>query len=147
MKLLRLGRIPQNFAGFHYQAHAYIAMKLQPEFNTRQEGVGSNFHAMYSSCQARAAGLVYTVAKAVLQDKKDPEPKYVNIQHTYNRPAASKVSKRWTRKDSDVRKREKSATPDKDRKRKHESRQRDESCHEKSMSREKKRRENEEESW
>uniref|UniRef100_A0A915K1M6 Uncharacterized protein n=1 Tax=Romanomermis culicivorax TaxID=13658 RepID=A0A915K1M6_ROMCU len=35
---------------------------------------------MYASCQSRAAGLAYTIAKAVLQDKKDPEPKYANIQ-------------------------------------------------------------------
>uniref|UniRef100_A0A915IX12 Uncharacterized protein n=1 Tax=Romanomermis culicivorax TaxID=13658 RepID=A0A915IX12_ROMCU len=28
MKLLRLGRIPQNFARFHYEAHAYVTMKL-----------------------------------------------------------------------------------------------------------------------
>uniref|UniRef100_A0A915IUZ7 Uncharacterized protein n=1 Tax=Romanomermis culicivorax TaxID=13658 RepID=A0A915IUZ7_ROMCU len=46
MKLLRLGRIPQNFARFHYQAHAYATMKLQREFNARQEGLGNNFHAM-----------------------------------------------------------------------------------------------------
>uniref|UniRef100_A0A915KYA3 Uncharacterized protein n=1 Tax=Romanomermis culicivorax TaxID=13658 RepID=A0A915KYA3_ROMCU len=130
-------------------------MKLRREFNSK------------------AAGLVYTIAKAVLQDKKDREPKYANIQvidrkkahdilevkkslkkkvgyrvkQAHNRPAASKVSKRRTRKDSDVRKREKSAMPEKKRKRKHESRHRDESRHEKSMSKEKKRRENEEESW
>uniref|UniRef100_A0A915JVH1 Uncharacterized protein n=1 Tax=Romanomermis culicivorax TaxID=13658 RepID=A0A915JVH1_ROMCU len=139
MKLSRLGRIPQNFGGFHYQAHAYIAMKLLCEFNARQDGLGSNFQAMYSSCQARAAGLAYTIAKAILQDKKYPEPKYANIQvwkketdntdprirfwevidrkkvhdilevekslkkkigyrvkHAHNRPATSKVSKRWT---------------------------------------------------
>uniref|UniRef100_A0A915LBX7 Uncharacterized protein n=1 Tax=Romanomermis culicivorax TaxID=13658 RepID=A0A915LBX7_ROMCU len=59
-------------------------------------------------------------------------------KHAHNRPAAEKVSKRWTRKDRDVRKREKLATPEKERKRKHESRHRDESPHEKSMSREKK---------
>uniref|UniRef100_A0A915JZJ1 Uncharacterized protein n=1 Tax=Romanomermis culicivorax TaxID=13658 RepID=A0A915JZJ1_ROMCU len=35
---------------------------------------------MYASCQSRAAGLAYTIAKAVLQDKKDPEPNYANIQ-------------------------------------------------------------------
>uniref|UniRef100_A0A915IHL0 Uncharacterized protein n=1 Tax=Romanomermis culicivorax TaxID=13658 RepID=A0A915IHL0_ROMCU len=114
---------------------------------------------------SKAAGLAYTIAKAVLQDKKDPEPKYANIQvwkketdntdprirfwevidqkkahdilevekslrkkvgyrvkHAHNRPAASRVSKRWTNKDSDVRRKEKSQTPDKERKRKHESR-------------------------
>uniref|UniRef100_A0A915HGP6 Uncharacterized protein n=1 Tax=Romanomermis culicivorax TaxID=13658 RepID=A0A915HGP6_ROMCU len=130
------------------------------------------------------------IAKAVLQDMKDPEPKFANIQvwkketdntdprirfwevidrkkahdilevektlkkkigyqvkHAHNRPGTSKVSKWWTTKDSDAPKKEKSATPDKDRKRKHESRHRDKSCHEKLMSREKKRREAEEESW
>uniref|UniRef100_A0A915KC46 Uncharacterized protein n=1 Tax=Romanomermis culicivorax TaxID=13658 RepID=A0A915KC46_ROMCU len=165
-------------------------MKLRCEFNARQEGVGSNFPALYASCQSKTAGLAYTIAKAVLQDKKDWELKYINIQvwkkeadntdpcirfwevidrrkaldilevekslkkkvgyrakHAHNRPAASKVSKRWTRKDSDVRKREKLATPEKERKRKHESRHQDESHHGKSMSREKKQRENEEESW
>uniref|UniRef100_A0A915IZ05 Uncharacterized protein n=1 Tax=Romanomermis culicivorax TaxID=13658 RepID=A0A915IZ05_ROMCU len=40
MKLSQLGRIPQNFAGFHYQAHAYVLMKLRREFNARQEGLG-----------------------------------------------------------------------------------------------------------
>uniref|UniRef100_A0A915L2C1 Ribosomal protein L33 n=1 Tax=Romanomermis culicivorax TaxID=13658 RepID=A0A915L2C1_ROMCU len=35
---------------------------------------------MYASCQSRAGGLAYKIAKAVLQDKKDPEPKYANIQ-------------------------------------------------------------------
>uniref|UniRef100_A0A915HLB9 Uncharacterized protein n=1 Tax=Romanomermis culicivorax TaxID=13658 RepID=A0A915HLB9_ROMCU len=35
---------------------------------------------MYASCQSRAAGLAYTIAKAVLEDKKDPEPNYANIQ-------------------------------------------------------------------
>uniref|UniRef100_A0A915KKX0 Uncharacterized protein n=1 Tax=Romanomermis culicivorax TaxID=13658 RepID=A0A915KKX0_ROMCU len=29
MKLSWLGRIPQNFARFHYQAHAFITMKLR----------------------------------------------------------------------------------------------------------------------
>uniref|UniRef100_A0A915IM41 Uncharacterized protein n=1 Tax=Romanomermis culicivorax TaxID=13658 RepID=A0A915IM41_ROMCU len=67
--------------------------------------------------------------------------------HAQDWSAASRVSQHWTRKDSDVRKREKSATPEKERKRKHESRHQDESRHEKSMSREKKRRENKEESW
>uniref|UniRef100_A0A915I6S3 Uncharacterized protein n=1 Tax=Romanomermis culicivorax TaxID=13658 RepID=A0A915I6S3_ROMCU len=80
MKLSRLGRIPQNFAWFHYQAHAYVTMKLQREFNARQEGLGNNFHAMYASCQSRAAGLAYRIAKAVLEDKNDPEPNYTNIQ-------------------------------------------------------------------
>uniref|UniRef100_A0A915KJQ7 Uncharacterized protein n=1 Tax=Romanomermis culicivorax TaxID=13658 RepID=A0A915KJQ7_ROMCU len=112
-------------------------MKLRHEFNARQGGAGSNFHALYASCQLKASGLAYTISKAVLQDKKDPEPKYGNIQ----------VSKRWVRKDSDIQRREKSETPEKDRKRKNESRHRDESPHEKSMSREKKRREAEEESW
>uniref|UniRef100_A0A915K1H4 Uncharacterized protein n=1 Tax=Romanomermis culicivorax TaxID=13658 RepID=A0A915K1H4_ROMCU len=166
MKLSHLGRIPQNFAGFHYQAHACVTMKLQRQFNAKQEGLGSNFHAMYASCQSRAAGLAYTIAKAVLQDKKDPEPKYANIpvwkketdntdpcihfwvvidqkkahniveveknlkkkveyrvKHAYNRPAASKVPKQWVKKHSDIRERQKSETQDKDRKRKHESRQ------------------------
>uniref|UniRef100_A0A915JTI2 Uncharacterized protein n=1 Tax=Romanomermis culicivorax TaxID=13658 RepID=A0A915JTI2_ROMCU len=80
MKLSRLGRIPQSFTGFHYQAHAYVTMKLRGEFNARQEGLGNNFHAMYASCQSRAVGLAYTIAKAVLEDKKDPEPNYANIQ-------------------------------------------------------------------
>uniref|UniRef100_A0A915IJ92 Uncharacterized protein n=1 Tax=Romanomermis culicivorax TaxID=13658 RepID=A0A915IJ92_ROMCU len=35
---------------------------------------------MYASCPSRAAGLVYSIAKAVLQDKKDLEPMYANIQ-------------------------------------------------------------------
>uniref|UniRef100_A0A915K487 Uncharacterized protein n=1 Tax=Romanomermis culicivorax TaxID=13658 RepID=A0A915K487_ROMCU len=141
---------------------------------------------MHASCQSRAAELVYTIAKAVLQDKKDPELNYANIQvskketdntdprirfwevidqkkahdileveknlkkkvgyrvkHAYNRPAASKVPRRWVKKYSDIQKRQKSETPDKDRKQKHESRQRDEKRHKKSMSREK--RENDEE--
>uniref|UniRef100_A0A915HQ03 Uncharacterized protein n=1 Tax=Romanomermis culicivorax TaxID=13658 RepID=A0A915HQ03_ROMCU len=55
-------------------------MKLHCEYNARQEGAGSNFHALYASCQSKAAGLTYTIAKAVLQDKKEPEPKYANIQ-------------------------------------------------------------------
>uniref|UniRef100_A0A915ICU4 Uncharacterized protein n=1 Tax=Romanomermis culicivorax TaxID=13658 RepID=A0A915ICU4_ROMCU len=165
-------------------------MKLPREFNARQGGLGNNFHAMYASCQSRAGGLTYTIAKAVLEDKKDPEPNYPNIQvwkketdntdppirfwevidrkkahniveveknlkkkvgyrvkHAYNRPATSKVPRRWVKKHSDIQKRQKSETPDKDRKRKHESRQQDEKCHEKSMSREKRRRENDEESW
>uniref|UniRef100_A0A915KK60 Uncharacterized protein n=1 Tax=Romanomermis culicivorax TaxID=13658 RepID=A0A915KK60_ROMCU len=190
IKLSPLGRIPQNFAGFHYRAHAYVAMKLRREFNARQEGLGSNFHAIYASYQSKAVGLAYTIAKALLQDKKDQEPKYANIQvwkketkntdpgihfwevidrkkahdilevekslkkkvgyrvkHAYNRPAASRVSKQWTKKDRDVRRKEKSQTPDKDRKRKHESRHQDESRHQRSRSREKKRRENDKESW
>uniref|UniRef100_A0A915IA33 Uncharacterized protein n=1 Tax=Romanomermis culicivorax TaxID=13658 RepID=A0A915IA33_ROMCU len=132
-------------------AHAYVTMKLRHEFNTRQEGAGN---------------------------KKDPEPKYTNIQvwkketdntdprirfwevidqkkahdilevekslkkkigyrikHAHNRPAASKVSKQWTRKDSDGQGREKSATSEKERKRKHESPHRDEIRHKKLMSR------------
>uniref|UniRef100_A0A915LA86 Uncharacterized protein n=1 Tax=Romanomermis culicivorax TaxID=13658 RepID=A0A915LA86_ROMCU len=36
MKLSQLGRIPQNFAGFHYQAQAYVQMKLRRKFNARQ---------------------------------------------------------------------------------------------------------------
>uniref|UniRef100_A0A915IDP9 Uncharacterized protein n=1 Tax=Romanomermis culicivorax TaxID=13658 RepID=A0A915IDP9_ROMCU len=55
-------------------------MKLGREFNARQEGLGSNFHAMYASCQSRAGGLAYRIAKAVLEDKKDLEPNYANIQ-------------------------------------------------------------------
>uniref|UniRef100_A0A915HFF3 Uncharacterized protein n=1 Tax=Romanomermis culicivorax TaxID=13658 RepID=A0A915HFF3_ROMCU len=141
-------------------------MKLRHEFNARQEGLGSNFHAMYASCQSRAAGLAYTIAKTVLQDKKDPELKYDKIQvwkketdntdpricfwevidwknahdiveveknlkkkigypvrHVYNRPATSKVPRQWSKKYSDVRRKEKSQTLDKDRKPKHESRQ------------------------
>uniref|UniRef100_A0A915HTN3 Uncharacterized protein n=1 Tax=Romanomermis culicivorax TaxID=13658 RepID=A0A915HTN3_ROMCU len=137
-------------------------MKLCREFNARQEGAGSNFHALYALCQSKAAGLVYTISKAILQDKKDPEPKYTNIQvwkkemdntdphtrfwdvfdrkkaqdiveveknlkkkvgyrvkHAYNRSAASKVPRRWFKRYSD--RKEKSETPDKDRKRKHES--------------------------
>uniref|UniRef100_A0A915JAW7 Uncharacterized protein n=1 Tax=Romanomermis culicivorax TaxID=13658 RepID=A0A915JAW7_ROMCU len=39
MKLSQLGKIPQNFAGFHYQAHADVTMKLQREFNARQAGL------------------------------------------------------------------------------------------------------------
>uniref|UniRef100_A0A915HPT4 Uncharacterized protein n=1 Tax=Romanomermis culicivorax TaxID=13658 RepID=A0A915HPT4_ROMCU len=35
---------------------------------------------MYASCQARAAGLAYTLAKVVLEDKKDPKPNCMNIQ-------------------------------------------------------------------
>uniref|UniRef100_A0A915HEQ8 Uncharacterized protein n=1 Tax=Romanomermis culicivorax TaxID=13658 RepID=A0A915HEQ8_ROMCU len=110
MKLSRLGRIPQNFAGFHYQAHAYVTMKLRHEFNARQEG----------------AGIEKSLKKKI----------GYRVKQAHNRPAASKVSKRWTRKDSNVRKREKSATPEKERKRKHESRHRDESGHEKLMSKE-----------
>uniref|UniRef100_A0A915KR51 Uncharacterized protein n=1 Tax=Romanomermis culicivorax TaxID=13658 RepID=A0A915KR51_ROMCU len=164
-------------------------MKLRREFNARQEGLGSNFHAMYASCQSRAAGLAYTIAKAVLEDKKDPEPNYASIQvwkketdntdprirfwevinrkkahdileveknlkqkvgyrvkHAYNKPAASKVPRCWVRKYSDVRRREKSETPDKDQKQKQESRQRDKKHREKSMSKEKRRKENDEES-
>uniref|UniRef100_A0A915I0Q4 Uncharacterized protein n=1 Tax=Romanomermis culicivorax TaxID=13658 RepID=A0A915I0Q4_ROMCU len=35
---------------------------------------------MYVSCQARAWGLAYPLDKAVLEDKKDQEPNYMNIQ-------------------------------------------------------------------
>uniref|UniRef100_A0A915KT36 Uncharacterized protein n=1 Tax=Romanomermis culicivorax TaxID=13658 RepID=A0A915KT36_ROMCU len=80
MKLLRLGRILQNFAEFHYQAHAFITMKLRQEFNARQAGLGNNYHSMYASCQARAAGLAYTIVNAVIKDKKDAEPNYTNVQ-------------------------------------------------------------------
>uniref|UniRef100_A0A915ITZ1 Uncharacterized protein n=1 Tax=Romanomermis culicivorax TaxID=13658 RepID=A0A915ITZ1_ROMCU len=80
IKLSRLERIPQNFARFHYQAHAYVTMKLRRELNARQAGLGNNFHAMYASCQSRAAGLAYMIAKAVLEDKEDPEPDHANIQ-------------------------------------------------------------------
>uniref|UniRef100_A0A915L0C9 Uncharacterized protein n=1 Tax=Romanomermis culicivorax TaxID=13658 RepID=A0A915L0C9_ROMCU len=62
------------------RAHAYVTMKLWREFNARQEGLGNNFHAMYASCQSRAAGLAYTIPKAVLEDKKDLERNYANIQ-------------------------------------------------------------------
>uniref|UniRef100_A0A915HF31 Uncharacterized protein n=1 Tax=Romanomermis culicivorax TaxID=13658 RepID=A0A915HF31_ROMCU len=123
MKLLRLGRIPQNSAVFHYQAHAYVTMKLRQVIDRRK-------------------------AHDILEVEKSLKKRIrYRVKHAHNRPATSKVSKRWTRKDSDARKKEKSATLDKDRKRKHESRHRDESRHEKLMSREKKRREAEEESW
>uniref|UniRef100_A0A915JAT8 Uncharacterized protein n=1 Tax=Romanomermis culicivorax TaxID=13658 RepID=A0A915JAT8_ROMCU len=74
MKLSQLGGIPQNFARFHYKAHAYVTMKLRREFNTRQAGLANNYHALYASCQSMAVGLAYTIAKAVIEDKKDPEP-------------------------------------------------------------------------
>uniref|UniRef100_A0A915JXZ0 Uncharacterized protein n=1 Tax=Romanomermis culicivorax TaxID=13658 RepID=A0A915JXZ0_ROMCU len=151
---------PEKFA----KAHAYVTMKLRREFNARQEGLGNNFHAMYASCQSRAGGLAYTIAKAVVEDKKDPESNYTNIQvwkketdntdpcirfwevidhkkthdilevgknlkrkvayrmkHAYNRSAASKVPKRWVKRYSDVHRRKKLETPEKDRKRKHRS--------------------------
>uniref|UniRef100_A0A915KK99 Uncharacterized protein n=1 Tax=Romanomermis culicivorax TaxID=13658 RepID=A0A915KK99_ROMCU len=69
------------------------------------------------------------------------------VRHAQARPATSKVSKRWIRKDSDTQRKEKSEMPEKDRKRKQESQHRDESHHEKSMSKGKKRKEAEEESW
>uniref|UniRef100_A0A915JCW3 Uncharacterized protein n=1 Tax=Romanomermis culicivorax TaxID=13658 RepID=A0A915JCW3_ROMCU len=72
---------------------------------------------MYASCQSRAVGLAYTIAKAILEDKKDPEPNYTNIQ-----------------------------TPEKDRKRKHKSGQHNEECRQKSMSKEKRQKEDNEES-
>uniref|UniRef100_A0A915JVI8 Uncharacterized protein n=1 Tax=Romanomermis culicivorax TaxID=13658 RepID=A0A915JVI8_ROMCU len=49
----------------------------------------------------------------------------------------SKVSKHWTRKDDAEWERGKSATPEKERKRRYESRHRDQSRHGKSMSKEK----------
>uniref|UniRef100_A0A915HGU8 Uncharacterized protein n=1 Tax=Romanomermis culicivorax TaxID=13658 RepID=A0A915HGU8_ROMCU len=55
-------------------------MKLRREFNARQAGLGNNYHAMYASCQSRAAGLAYTIAKAIIEDKKDAELHYTNIQ-------------------------------------------------------------------
>uniref|UniRef100_A0A915HQ49 Uncharacterized protein n=1 Tax=Romanomermis culicivorax TaxID=13658 RepID=A0A915HQ49_ROMCU len=150
MKLSRLGRIPQNFAGFHYQAHAYVTMKLRHEFNARQGGAGIWKKETDNTNPRIRFWEVIDGKKAhdILELEKSLKRKVgYRDKHAHNRPAASKVSKRWTRKDSHVRKKEKSATPDKDRKRKHESRHRDESRHEKSMSREKKRREAEEESW
>uniref|UniRef100_A0A915J2B7 Uncharacterized protein n=1 Tax=Romanomermis culicivorax TaxID=13658 RepID=A0A915J2B7_ROMCU len=137
MKLSRLGRIPQNFAGFHYQAHAYVTIKLGREFNARQGGLGNNFHAMYASCQSRAAGLGYTIAKAVLEDKKDPEPNYPNIQAWKKETDNTDPHIRFWE--------DKSETPYKDQKRKHKSRQRDEKRREKSMSKEKRRKGNDEE--
>uniref|UniRef100_A0A915JGJ2 Uncharacterized protein n=1 Tax=Romanomermis culicivorax TaxID=13658 RepID=A0A915JGJ2_ROMCU len=125
---------------------------------------------MYASCQSRAGGLAYTIAKAGLENKKDPEPNYPNIQvidpkkahdiveveknlkkkvgyrvkHTYNRPATSKVPRRWYKRYCD--RKQKSETLDRDRKRKHESGQRDEKRREKSMSKEKRQKGNDEES-
>uniref|UniRef100_A0A915I0C2 Uncharacterized protein n=1 Tax=Romanomermis culicivorax TaxID=13658 RepID=A0A915I0C2_ROMCU len=55
-------------------------MKLRQEFNARQAGLGNNFHAVYASCQSRAVGLAYKIAKAILKDKKDMELNYTNIQ-------------------------------------------------------------------
>uniref|UniRef100_A0A915IV54 Uncharacterized protein n=1 Tax=Romanomermis culicivorax TaxID=13658 RepID=A0A915IV54_ROMCU len=126
---------------------------------------------MYGSCQSRAAGLAYTIAKAVLQDKKDPEPKYANIQvwkketdntdprirfwevidrkKAYDKVGVEKNLKKKVgyRVRHAYNRPAMSKTPDKDRKWKHESQHRDKSRQEKSMSKEKKRRENEEESW
>uniref|UniRef100_A0A915HQX5 Uncharacterized protein n=1 Tax=Romanomermis culicivorax TaxID=13658 RepID=A0A915HQX5_ROMCU len=72
--------IPLNFASFYRQAHPFMAMKLQREFNAKKSGLEKSYQAMYASCQARAAGMAYQLAKAVLEDKKDPEPTYTNIQ-------------------------------------------------------------------
>uniref|UniRef100_A0A915HRT4 Uncharacterized protein n=1 Tax=Romanomermis culicivorax TaxID=13658 RepID=A0A915HRT4_ROMCU len=55
-------------------------MKLPREFNARILSLQNSYQAMYQSCQARAAGLAYPLAKAVLEDKKDSEPTYTNIQ-------------------------------------------------------------------
>uniref|UniRef100_A0A915IXT1 Uncharacterized protein n=1 Tax=Romanomermis culicivorax TaxID=13658 RepID=A0A915IXT1_ROMCU len=138
MKLSRLGRIPQNFVGFHYQAHAYVAMKLglwKKETNNTNPRI--RFWEVIDQKKAHD----------ILEVEKSLKKKVgYRVKHAHNRPAASRVSKRWTKQDSDVRRKEKSQTPDKERKQKHESRHRDESCHEKSMSRGKKRRENDEES-
>uniref|UniRef100_A0A915IF24 Uncharacterized protein n=1 Tax=Romanomermis culicivorax TaxID=13658 RepID=A0A915IF24_ROMCU len=55
-------------------------MKLRREFNATRPGLEKSYQAMYASCQARAAGLAYQLAKGGLEDKKDPEPTYTNIQ-------------------------------------------------------------------
>uniref|UniRef100_A0A915HIV3 Uncharacterized protein n=1 Tax=Romanomermis culicivorax TaxID=13658 RepID=A0A915HIV3_ROMCU len=55
-------------------------MKLRREFNARIPRWENSNHAMYASCQARTVGLVYPLVKAVLEDKKDLEPNYTNIQ-------------------------------------------------------------------
>uniref|UniRef100_A0A915IRI6 Uncharacterized protein n=1 Tax=Romanomermis culicivorax TaxID=13658 RepID=A0A915IRI6_ROMCU len=61
-------------------------------------------------------------AHNILEVEKSLKKKFgYRVKHAHNRPAASRVSKHWTRKDSDVRKREKLAGPEKERKRKHES--------------------------
>uniref|UniRef100_A0A915L289 Uncharacterized protein n=1 Tax=Romanomermis culicivorax TaxID=13658 RepID=A0A915L289_ROMCU len=72
--------VPNGWPWIERKAHTYITMKLRREFNAGQGGAASNFHALYASCQSKASALAYTIAKAVLQDKKDPEPKYANIQ-------------------------------------------------------------------
>uniref|UniRef100_A0A915HNR4 Uncharacterized protein n=1 Tax=Romanomermis culicivorax TaxID=13658 RepID=A0A915HNR4_ROMCU len=46
IKLSQLGRITQIFTGFYYQAHAFIMMKLQREYNARQAGLGNNYQRL-----------------------------------------------------------------------------------------------------
>uniref|UniRef100_A0A915LA74 Uncharacterized protein n=1 Tax=Romanomermis culicivorax TaxID=13658 RepID=A0A915LA74_ROMCU len=75
-EIVMVGRNPVELCWISLPSPCAHHNEITPRIIAIQAGLGNNYHAMYASCQSRAAGL----AKAVTEDKKVLAPNYTNMQ-------------------------------------------------------------------